>query len=651
LRKLTRTISFQPVILGKERGSVSRRDALIVGAVALSSAMGIFAGSTASAAPATADEVESHGMSAFGDLKYPSDFKHFDYVNPNAPKGGQFSQLGPTRQFNQNFLTFNSLNVFILKGDGALGMDLTFATLMGPSTIFSPSHDEPDAVYGLAARAVRIARDGLTYRFLMRPEARFHDGTRLTAHDVAFSLNLLKERGHPIATQFLRDFLGAEATDDATVVVHFANNRGRDVPLFVAQLPIFSRAYYAKQPFEETTLEIPLGSGPYKVGRFEAGRYIEYERVKDWWGAELPVSIGKNNFDVVRYEYYRDRDVAFEGFTGKNYLFREEFTSRIWATRYDFPAIRDGRVKRDVVPDETPSGAQGWFFNTRREKFQDKRLREALIYAFDFEWTNKTLMYGAYERTHSVFQNSPMMAVGKPGPDELALLEPFRGKVADEVFGEPFVPPVSDGSGQDRTLLRKASALLSEAGFAVKGGKRIGPTGEQTSVEFLLDEPSFQPHHMLYVKNLGILGIEATVRLVDPVQYRKRVDDFDFDLTVQRFSFSSTPGDSLRNYFTSQAAAIKGSQNLAGIADPVVDALVDKIIAADSRPALTTACRAFDRVIRAGRYWIPHWYLAAHRIAFWDVFGRPAAKPRYGRGIPETWWYDRDKAAKLEQRG
>jgi microcin C transport system substrate-binding protein len=630
---------------------VSRRDALIVGAAALGSATGIFAGSTASAAPATADEVESHGMSAFGDLKYPSDFKHFDYVNPNAPKGGQFSQLGPTRQFNQNFLTFNSLNVFILKGDGALGMDLTFATLMGPSTIFSPSHDEPDAVYGLAARAVRIARDGLTYRFLMRPEARFHDGTRLTAHDVVFSLNLLKEKGHPIATQFLRDFLGAEATDDATVVVRFANNRGRDVPLFVAQLPIFSRAYYAKQPFEETTLEIPLGSGPYKVGRFEAGRYIEYERVKDWWGAGLPVSIGKNNFDVVRYEYYRDRDVAFEGFTGKNYLFREEFTSRIWATRYDFPAIRDGRVKQDVIPDDTPSGAQGWFFNTRREKFQDKRLREALIYAFDFEWTNKTLMYGAYERTHSVFQNSPMMAVGKPGPDELGLLELFRGKVADEVFGEPFVPPVSDGSGQDRTLLRKASTLLLEAGFAVKGGKRIGPTGEQISVEFLLDEPSFQPHHMLYVKNLGILGIEATVRLVDPVQYRKRVDDFDFDLTVQRFSFSNTPGDSLRNYFTSQAAAIKGSQNLAGIADPVVDALVDKIIAADTRPALTTACQALDRVIRAGRYWIPHYYLAAHRIAFWDVFGRPAAKPRYGRGIPETWWYDRDKAAKLEQRG
>jgi microcin C transport system substrate-binding protein len=244
-----------------------------------------------------------------------------------------------------------------------------------------------------------------------------------------------------------------------------------------------------------------------------------------------------------------------------------------------------------------------------------------------------------------------MMAVGKPSPEELALLEPFRGKVSDEVFGEPFVPPVSDGSGQDRALLRKASALLQDAGFQVKNGKRVLPNGEPITIEFLLDEPSFQPHHMPFIKNLGVLGIEATVRLVDAVQYKKREDDFDFDFIIQRSSFSSTPGDSLRSYFTSQAAALKGSQNLAGIADPAIDALVDKIIAADSRPALVTACKALDRVIRAGRYWVPHWYKASHWIAFWDMFGRPATKPRYARGIPETWWYDRDKAAKLEQRG
>jgi microcin C transport system substrate-binding protein len=594
---------------------------------------------------ARADEKEVHGLSYFGDLKYPAGFKNYDYVNPNAPKGGTFSFIASTRQFNQSFLTFNSLNSYILKGDGAQGIGLTFTSLMASAS------DEPDSMYGAAARAVRISDDGLTYRFLMRPEARFHDGSKLTAQDAAFSLNVLKAKGHPIILQLLRDFDGAEASDNATLVVRFKPKRGRDVPLFAASLPIFSKAYYDKRPFDESSLDIPLGNGPYRVGRFEAGRYIEYERVKDWWGASLPVSVGLNNFDIVRFEYYRDRDVAFEGFTAKSYLFREEFTSRTWATRYDFPAIRDGRVKREMLPDDTPSGAQGWFINLRRDKFQDPRVREALIYAFDFEWTNKTIMYGAYKRTHSVFQNSDLMANGKPDAGELALLEPWRGKVPDEVFGEPFVPPVSDGSGNDRNNLRKATQLLTDAGFAVKNGKRVTPKGEPVTLEFLLDEPTFQPHHMPYIKNLGTLGIDATLRIVDPVQYHKRTEDFDFDALSQRFSFSTTPGDGLRAFFSSQAAKTKGSNNLAGIADPAIDALIDIIIAAQDRPTLTTACRALDRLIRAGRYWVPHWYAASHRIAYWDVFSRPPVKPRYARGIPETWWYDAEKAAKLEQRG
>jgi microcin C transport system substrate-binding protein len=587
---------------------------------------------------------ETHGLSAFGDLKYPADFAHFDYVNPNAPKGGLFSQIGSTRQFNQSFLTFNSLNSYILRGDAAQGMELTFDSLMVRAS------DEPDSMYGLVAKTVRISADGLTYRFLLRPEARFHDGSKITAQDVAFSLTILKDKGHPIIQQLMRDCESALAEDEATVVVRFKEKRARDVPLFVAGLPVFSKAYYSKKPFEESTLDIPLGSGPYKVGRFEAGRYIEYERVKDWWAARLPVSRGLYNFDALRFEYYRDRDVAFEGFTGKNYLFREEFTSRIWATRYDFPAIKDGRVKREVLKDETPSGAQGWFINTRRVQFRNPKLREALIYAFDFEWTNKTIMYGSYDRTHSVFQNSDMMAHGKPDAAELNLLEPFRGKVPDEVFGEPFVPPVSDGSGQDRKLLRHASHLLKEAGYVIKNGKCVGRNGEPVRIEFLLEEPTFQPHHMPYIKNLGMLGIEASLRIVDPVQFRARVDDFDFDITVQRFSFSTTPGDSLRSYFSSQAADTRGSQNLAGIADPAIDSLISTIVAADNRPDLVTACRALDRVIRAGRYWVPHWYKASHWIAYWDAFSRPKEKPRYSRGIPETWWYDADKAAKLERR-
>jgi microcin C transport system substrate-binding protein len=590
------------------------------------------------------EEGERHGMSAFGDLKYPADFRHFDYVNPSAPKGGRFSQIGATAQYNQNFLTFDSLNGYVLKGDAAQGLELTFAGLMAPAT------DEPDSMYGLAARAVRISPDGLTYQFLLRPEARFHDGSRLTAQDVAFSLNILKEQGHPIIHQQMRDVTGIEASDEATVILRFSPKRARDVPLFVAGLPIFSRAYYTTHKFDESTLEPPLGCGPYKVGRFEAGRFIEYDRVKDWWGADLPVGRGQNNFDVLRYEYYRDREAGFQAFTAENYLFREEFTSRTWATRYDFPALRDGRVKREMLPDNTPSGAQGWFFNTRRQKFQNPRLREAMIDAFDFEWTDKVIMYGAYKRTQSLFENSNMKAVGKPSAAEVALLEPFRGKVPDEVFGEPFLPPVSDGSGHDRTLLLKASRLLREAGFPIKDGKRVDANGRPIFIEFLLDEPSFEPHHMPYIKNLATLGIDATVRLVDPVQYRARLDSFDFDMTVARFSFSLTPGDNLRTYLSSQAAATKGSQNLAGIADPAIDALIEKAIAAKTREQLTVACRALDRVFRAGRYWVPQWYESWHRIAYWDVFSRPATKPRYARGAPETWWYDRDKAAKLEAR-
>jgi microcin C transport system substrate-binding protein len=617
----------------------TRREVLLIGAAALLS-------SGAPKPSAAQSDVELHGISGFGELKYPADFHHFDYVDPNAPKGGVFSQVGPSRQFNQNFLTFNSLNSYILKGDAAQGMELTFASLM------ARAGDEPDAMYGLAARAVRISPDRRTYRFMLRPQARFHDGTPLTAHDVVFSLSILKEKGHPIIVQSLRDFEGAEAIDDATVILRFTEKRARDVPLFAAGLPIFSRAYYSKRPFDETTLDVPLGSGPYRVGKFEAGRYIEYDRVKDWWGADLPVSRGQYNFDVVRYEFYRDRDVAFVGFTAKNYLFREEFTSRVWATRYDFPAIRDGRVKQDVLPDDTPSGAQGWFLNTRREKFQDRKLREALICAFDFEWTNKTIMYGSYQRTHSVFQNSDLMAQGKPGPDELKLLESLRGRVADDVFGEPFVPPVSDGSGQDRALLRKATQLLQEAGIALKDGKRVTAKGERITIEFLIDEPTFQPHHMPFIKNLATIGIDATLRIVDAAQYRRRVDDFDFDVTVQRFGFSTIPGDSLRSYFSSEAAALKGSQNTAGIADPVIDELIDKIIAAETRPELVTACKVLDRVIRSGRYWIPHWYKASHWVAYWDVFSRPSAKkPRFSRGVLETWWHDREKAAKTERAG
>ena len=586
-------------------------------------------------------------MSGFGDLKYPADFKQFEYVNPNAPKGGLFSQIGSTRQFNQNFLTFNSLNSYIFRGDAALGMELTFATLM------KRAGDEPDAMYGLAARAVRISSDGLTYRFLMRPEAKFHDGSRMTAHDVAWSLNLLKEKGHPIITQLMRDVSGrrGDRRRDRGRALR-AGTRPRRAAVRGGAADLLARLLFKAPVRRDARSRCRSAPAPTRSASFEVGRFIEYDRVKDWWGADLPVSVGHNNFDVAPLR------VLSRPRRGVRRLHRPQLSVprgihlAHLGDALQFPGDQaTAASSSDVLPDDTPSGAQGWFFNTRREKFKNRLLREALILAFDFEWTNKSIMYGSYDRTHSVFQNSNMMAAGGRGPTSLRCSSRSAARCRTRCSASRSCRRSPTDRARTASCCARRARCLQKAGFPIKDGRRVMPNGERISIEFLIDEPSFQPHHMPYIKNLGTLGIDANLRIVDPVQYRRRVDDFDFDITVQRFSFSTLPGDSLRSYFTSQAAAIKGSQNLAGIADPVVDALVDKIIAADSRPALVTACKALDRVIRAGRYWVPHWYKASHWIAYWDVFGRPPAKPRYARGIPETWWYDRDRAAKTPANG
>jgi microcin C transport system substrate-binding protein len=602
---------------------LSRRSVL-----ALSAAAGV---ATAFPLRAQQPQGERHGLSAFGDLKYPQNFPHFEYVNPNAPKGGAFSQVGSSSQFNQNLETFNSLNIYSQRNDGALGMEMTFATLMVRAL------DEPDAMYGMAASSISISEDGLIYRFRIRPEAQFHDGTKLTAQDSAWTITTLKTIGHNLLRIILKDVESAQAEGD-DVVVRFVKNRGRETPLIVAGLPILSQKNFEGKNFDEATLTAPLGSGPYRAGRLEPGRFIEYNRVANWWGEKLNVSRGMYNFDVVRYEFYRDRDVGFQGFTARNYLFREEFTSRTWATSYDFPAARDGRVKKEILPDQTPSGAQGWFINTRREKFSDKRVREALALAMDFPWMNKNLMYGSYDRTYSYFQNSDMAAKDKPSPEELALLEPFRGKIDDAAFAEAYMPPEADGSGSDRNLLRRAGVLLREAGCETKDGKRLTSKGAPFTIEFLNNSPSFEPHHSAIISNLKRLGIDATMRLVDPAQFQLRMQTFDFDITVQRFSTSSTPGESLRSFFSSDAAKLQGSRNLSGISDPAIDALIERIVEAKTREQLTFACRALDRVLRAGHYWIPQWNKGTHWIAYWDVFARPKEKPRYGRAIPETWW-------------
>jgi microcin C transport system substrate-binding protein len=613
---------------------VNRRHVLGLGVGALSAAQ-------FGSAVAVEGGTETHGLSAFGNLKYPANFHHFDYVNVDAPKGGMFSQL-----VGSGGSTFDSLNAYIVKGDAANGMSITFASLM------ARAYDEPDAVYLLAADHVAVSSDGLVYRFRLRPGITFHDGTKISASDVVFSLTTLKTKGHPTFSSVLRDVAGVVAEDERTVRLSFLPTRGLDVPALAAAMPIFSEKSYTARSFSETSLEAPLGSGPYRVSRFEQGKLVEFERVRNWWGEDLPVSRGLYNFDILRDEYYRDREAGFEAFTGGNYLFREEFTSRVWATRYDFPAMRDGRVKRGVIPDERPSGAQGWLLNTRRDKFRDRNVREAMTIAFDFEWTNKNLMYGSYERTHSVFQNSEMMAKGEPSPDEVALLEPFRDRLLPEVFGPAWTPPVTDGSGQDRKLLRNAGDLLNAAGWNVKDGRRVNAKGEQLAVEFLLTERSFEPHHATFIKNLRVLGIDANIRLVDPSQAEARIKDFDFDIAIARFVYPQIPGSALRTYFSSEYVTQKGSNNLAGIADPVVDALVEKAVSARTQSELNTTCRALDRVLRSGRYWIPHWSKASFWIAYWDQFGFPATKPRYARGAPETWWSDPNKtakAAKLEQ--
>ena len=587
------------------------------------------------------DAIETHGLSAFGDLALPPDFPHYAYVNPQAPKAGkltvQISQTGG----NQNFDTFDTLNIFSTKGNGAAGMSACFDSLM------SGHGDEPDSVYGLLARAVRYSKDKRVYRFLLRPEARFADGSQVSAADVAFSLDTLKTRGHPIYRQLLSEVESVAAENEDIVVVQFIATRSRDAHLIVAGMPVFSAAWWKGRDFEAATLDQPLGSGAYKVSVFEQGRYIEFELRADYWGRDLPVNVGQNNFQRLRFEYYRERQVAFEAFKAGAINYRQEFTSRIWATAYDFPALTEGKVIKGTLHNGAPTPVQAWFFNTRREAFKDPRVREAIGLCFDFEWTNKNVMFSSYKRIHSYFQNTAMGASGAPTSEELKLLEPWRGKIPDEVFGEPWTPPVSDGSGSDRALLKRANDLLLTAGCKRDGGVLKLPSGAPLTLEFLDSSEAFQPHVTPFQQNLKKLGIEAHSRIIDPTQLKSRTDSFDFDIITRASGGSVTPGSELRNAFSSAAAKISGSSNLTGVADPAVDALIETIANAKSREDLNAACRALDRILRAGRYWVPGWYNDSYWVAYWNVFSHPERQPLLGVGAPDTWWWDTEKAQKI----
>jgi len=580
----------------------------------------------------------SHGLSAFDELKYPADFKHFEYVNPDAPKGGRLALIGTAAS-----VTFDSFNGFILKGNPAQGLEYLFDSLM------VRAYDEPDAVYGLVAESAEVADDNLSVTFRLREEAKFADGSPLRAEDVVFSFETLVKQGHPSYRISLRDVVKAEAHDPLTVRYTFQGELTRDLPMAVATLPIFSKAYYSEHPFDQTTLKPPLGSGPYKIGSFKAGTFVTYVRRDDYWAKDLPVNRGQYNFDELRYEYYRDRQAELEGLLNGSFDLREEFTSVSWATAYDVPAVREGKIVRMSPENLQPSGTQGFLFNTRRSKFADPRTRQAIAMAFDFEWANNNLFYNLYKRTTSYFENSDMKASGPPSPAELALLEPYRDQLPPEVFEDAYMPPVSDGSGKDRKLLRQAAALLDEAGWKLEGGVRRNAKGEVLEFEILSYSEAFLRIIAPFADNLKLLGVTATARLVDGSQYQRRIDDYDFDMTTQRLVLRLTPGVEMKNYWGSQAAATNGTPNLAGIANPVVDALIDKALTAKSREQLVAATRALDRVLRANHYWIPHWFKAEHNLAFWNKYSWPEIKPKYDSGIINTWWYDAEKAAKLQR--
>lgn len=584
----------------------------------------------------TAAAEKRHGLSAFGELKYPADFKNFDYVNPDAPKGGRLATM-PTSSIN----TFNHFNAYILRGDPAEGLVYLFDSLM------VRAQDEPDAVYGLIAQSAELAEDKMSVTFYLRPEARFRDGTPVTCADVVFSLETIKKNGHPRFQLALRDVIAATALDANTVRYQFQGENVRDLPSLVATLPVFSKAYYTANDFLKESLDPPMGSGPYEVSDYRQGTFVTYKRRPDYWAADLPVNKGRYNFDEIRFEYYRDRAVGLEAFKAKAYDLREEFTSKSWATEYNIPTVRSGQIKLLTLPDGSPSGAQGFFLNTRREKFADPRVRKALDYAFDFEWTNKTLFYGLYTRTASYFENSDLKAEGTPGEAELALLEPFRDRLPPEVFGTVYTPPVTDGSGRFRPSLRTASQLLDEAGWHLQDGVRKNAKGETLDIEFLIEDPVTERIIGPYAGKLSDIGIKATLRRMDPTEEQERLRRYDYDVVTQRYSLSPTPGPEVRAFWNSEAGKQDGSYNLAGIADPAVDALIDKILKAKSRDELRTACRAIDRVLRAGHYWVPEWYKPVHTIATWDKYSYPPVQAKYDAGVIDTWWYDKEKAAKL----
>lgn len=587
--------------------------------------------------PATAQSVyKGHGIAMHGDLKYGPDFTHFDYANPAAPKGGaiRLHAIG----------TFDTLNPYTLKGVPAAGLGLTYDTLL------SNSEDEAFSEYGLLAESVEMPEDRSWVAFNLRKEARWHDGEPITADDVVFSLNTLKQHGQPFYRFYYANVAEAVAESKYRVRFKFSGAVNPELPLIIGQLPILPKHYWAGKEFAKTTLKPPLGSGPYKIASFDTGRSITLERVKDYWAKDLPVHKGEYNFDSMRYDYYRDATVALEAFRKGNYDFRQENSSKDWATGYDSPAKRAGLYKTEEIPNEIPTGMQGFVFNIRRDIFKDPRVRHALAYAFDFKWSNENLFYGQYARTESYFSNSELASSGLPSADELKILEPLRGQIPDEVFTKEYHPPRTGKGRSMRHNLIEATKLLRAAGWVVKDRKLVNAkTGAPFKFEMLLGSPTFERVVLPFKRNLERIGVSMSVRTVDSAQYQKRIEQFDFDMVVSGWGQSLSPGNEQREFWGSGSAEREGSRNLVGIADPAIDKLIDLVISAPDRKSLVTRTHALDRVLLWHHYVIPNWHTRVFRVAYWDKFGRPKVTPKYGLGFT-FWWVDPAKAAELARK-
>jgi microcin C transport system substrate-binding protein len=614
-------------------------------APALGMAAGVPAAGPALAQSATGEPVWRHALSLFGDIKYPADFKRYDYVNPGAPKGGIARMI--------SIGTFDNFNIAVagVKGSIAPAAALIYETLM------TKSLDEVVTEYGLVAEAASHPDDFGWVIYRLRKEARWHDGRPVTPDDVIFSMEVLKKQS-PMYASYYRHVVKAEKTGERDIKFTFDAPGNRELPTIVGELPVLPKHYWEgidgqgrKRDISATTLEKPLGSGPYRIKDFVAGRSVTLERVKDYWGLDLPVRIGQNNFDELRYEFFRDNLVALEAFKADQADWITENSAKQWATAYDFPAVTEKRVVKEEFPINDSGRMQGFVLNLRRDQFKDARLRRAFNYAFDFEEMNKQLFYGQYKRINSYFEGTELACSGLPEGQELEILQSVRDKVPADVFARPYVNPVGGNPESVRANLRESARLLKEAGFEVRDQKLVDAGGKRVAVEILVQDPSAERIALFYKPSLERIGVTTSIRIVDDAQYQNRLRGFDFDMITDVWGQSLSPGNEQREFWGSQAADQPGSRNTMGIKNPAIDALIEKVIFAKDRPTLVAATRALDRVLLWNFYLVPQFTYGFSRYARWDRFSHAEPMPKYGRsGLPSLWWFDTEKAGRIGKR-